>query len=84
MKREENMLAARESADASLNVTGQTSCNVARNPKLPCFSQDRDDIDDYIMRFERYAVVQGWQEDSYAEVNDYHHHLKNSLLAVSK
>ena len=66
MKHEENMLAARESADASLNVTGQTHCNVARNPKLPCFSQDRDDIDDYIMRFERHAVVQGWQEDSYA------------------
>ena len=66
MKHEENMLAARESVDASLNVAGQTPCNVARNPKLPCFSQDRDDIDDYIMRFERYAVVQGWQEDSYA------------------
>ena len=66
MKHEENMLAARESVDASLNVTGQTPCKVARNAKLPCFSQDRDDIDDYIMRFERYAVVQGWQEDSYA------------------
>ena len=52
------MFAGRESADVCLNVTGQLPCNVARNPKLPCFSQDRDDIDDYIVRFERYAIVQ--------------------------
>ena len=65
-KHEESMHAGNENADASLNISVPTHNNGTRTPKLPCFSQDRDDIDDYLMRFERYALAQGWQIDTYA------------------
>ena len=59
VKHEESMHAGNENADASLNISVPTHNNGTRTPKLPCFSQDRDDIDDYLMRFERYALAQG-------------------------
>ena len=65
-KHEESMHAGNENADASQNISVPTHNNGTRTPKLPCFSQDRDDIDDYLMRFERYALAQGWQIDTYA------------------
>ncbi|PIK62146.1 hypothetical protein BSL78_00868 [Apostichopus japonicus] len=33
-------------------------------PKLPPFNQEKDDIDAYINRFERYATLQGWDRDT--------------------
>ena len=65
-KHEESMHARNENADASLNISVPTHNDGTRTLKLPCFSQDRDDIDDYIMIFERYASAQGWQMDTYA------------------
>ena len=34
--------------------------------KLPCFDRQRDDIDDYLMRYERYSEIQGWDKNDYA------------------
>ena len=36
----------------------------SRAPKLPAFNQDKDDIDAYLHRFERYATSQGWNRNN--------------------
>ncbi len=33
---------------------------VPRGPKLPYFDEDRDSMDSYLARFERYSEVQRW------------------------
>ena len=38
----------------------------ARIPKLPYFDEDKDDMDAYLQRFERYARSQGLQETDWA------------------
>ena len=35
-------------------------------PKLPKFEEQKDDMDAYIERFERFARSQGWREDTWA------------------
>ena len=36
----------------------------AKAPKLPCFDDNKDDMDSYLRRFERYAEVQHWHVDN--------------------
>ena len=38
----------------------------AKAPKLPQFRDDKDDIDAYLERFERYAKAQDWKPDQWA------------------
>ena len=38
----------------------------AKAPKLPCFDDNKDDMDSYLRRFERYAEVQHWHVDNWA------------------
>ena len=38
----------------------------ARTPKLPPFHEDKDDLDAYLQRYERYASSQGWPEVDWA------------------
>ena len=38
----------------------------ARNPKLPFFEESKDNMDSYISRFEKYAVVNKWDESLWA------------------
>ena len=42
------------------------SARIARSPKLPAFVDGRDDLDNYLLRFERYATVAGWQKEAWA------------------
>ena len=35
-------------------------------PKLPHFDENKDNIDSYLHRFERYATLQNWPEDDWA------------------
>lgn len=35
---------------------------VAKMPKLPYFKDGSDDMDAYLLRFERFATVAGWPE----------------------
>ena len=37
-----------------------------KGPKLPYFEDEKDDMDSYISRFERYAIAQGWKDEEYA------------------
>ena len=42
------------------------SVRIARSPKLPGFLNGKDDLDNYLLRFERYATVALWEKDSWA------------------
>ena len=38
----------------------------ARTPKIPAFNEGKDEMDAYLLRFERYATAQGWKRESWA------------------
>ena len=42
------------------------SARMARSPELPAFVDGRDDLDNYLLRFERYATVAGWKKEGWA------------------
>ena len=50
------------------DVAGEIRRNVriVRSPELPAFVDGRDDLDNYLLRFERYATVARWEKDSWA------------------
>ena len=37
-----------------------------KGPKMPCFDENRDNMDAFLHRFEIYAAAQGWKEDTWA------------------
>ena len=37
-----------------------------KGPKLPWFDEDKDNMDSYLSRFERYAEAQGWKNDQWS------------------
>ena len=39
---------------------------IARLPKLPTFVDGRSGLDNYLLRFERYATVAGWEKKAWA------------------
>ncbi|XP_060074739.1 uncharacterized protein LOC132554436 [Ylistrum balloti] len=38
---------------------------IKKGSKLPAFNEEKDNIDAYIQRFERYATVQNWERDGW-------------------
>ena len=42
------------------------SARIARLPELPAFVVGRDDLDNHLLRFERYATVAGWGKEAWA------------------
>ena len=48
------------------NASSSGEHRSAKAPKLPLFNEDRDDIDAYIERFERYAKAQNWKQTEWA------------------
>ena len=51
----------------SQESTKEVSCdNGSLFPKLPKFNEKVDEIDAYILRFERYATMKGWPNDKWA------------------
>ena len=42
------------------------SARIARSPELPAFVDGRDDLDNYLLGFERYATVAGWEKEAWA------------------
>ena len=42
------------------------SARIARSPELPAFVDGRDDLDNYLLQFERYATVAGWEKEAWA------------------
>ena len=41
------------------------SARIARLSELPAFVDGRDDLDNYLLRFERYATVAGWEKEAW-------------------
>ena len=42
------------------------SARIARSPELAAFVDGRNDLDNYLLRFERYATVAGWEKGAWA------------------
>ena len=42
------------------------SARIARSLELPAFVDGRDDLDNYLLQFERYAAVAGWEKEAWA------------------
>ena len=38
----------------------------AKEPKIPAFNEGKDEMDSYLLRFERYATAQKWEADTWA------------------
>ena len=39
---------------------------VTNTPGLPGFVNGKNNLDNYLLRFERYAIIAGWQRDTWA------------------
>ncbi|KAK3746423.1 hypothetical protein QZH41_012761 [Actinostola sp. cb2023] len=61
-KSELELLQAKVEADLPSSMPSEHQ----RRPKMPCFDEQKDDMDTFLERFERYARVQKWTEDSWA------------------
>ena len=57
---------AQAQATAS-SATTPPPCNKdAKSPKLPSFIDEKDELDSYLLRFERYAENVSWEKDTWA------------------
>ena len=53
-------------AAASLAATPPPRNKDAKSPKLPSFIDEKDELDSYLLRFERYAENASWEKDTWA------------------
>ena len=53
------------SMSREMNDSANRPRNSGRSPKLPVFSEAKDDMDAYIHRLERYAENEGWDANCY-------------------
>lgn len=57
---------------AELNQSGGANASVQQSrpfskaPRLPSFDESKDNVDAYLLRFERYATQQGWPKEQWA------------------
>ena len=59
-------LKAQDQASASLAATQPPRNKDAKSPKLPSFIDEKDELDSYLLRFERYAENASWEKDTWA------------------
>ena len=59
-------LKAQDQASASLAATPPPHNKDAKSPKLPSFVDEKDELDSYLLRFERYAENASWEKDTWA------------------
>ena len=57
---------AQVTASASLAATPPPRNKDAKSPKLPSFIDEKDELDSYLLRFERYAENASWEKDTWA------------------
>ena len=57
---------AQAQATASSATTPPTRNKDAKSPKLPSFIDEKDELDSYLLRFERYAENAGWEKETWA------------------
>jgi len=54
------------SSDGEASHASSTKQKGKSGPKLPHFDENRDNIDSYLRRFERYAALQNWAQSEWA------------------
>ena len=59
-------LKAQDQASGSLAATPPPRNKDAKSPKLPSFVDEKDELDSYLLRFERYAENASWEKDTWA------------------
>ena len=59
-------LKAQDQASASLAVTPPPRNKDAKSPKLPSFIDEKDELDSYLLRFERYAENASLEKETWA------------------
>ena len=64
--KELELKAQQNQASASLAVTPPPRNKDAKSPKLPSFIDEKDELDSYLLRFERYAENASWEKDTWA------------------
>ena len=57
---------AQVTASANLAATPPPRNKDAKSPKLPSFIDEKDELDSYLLRFERYAENASWEKDTWA------------------
>ena len=57
---------AQAQATASSATTPPPRNKDAKSPKLPSFIDEKDELDSYLLRFERYAENASWEKDTWA------------------
>ena len=55
-----------ERLEAQKALTQPRETIKAKVPKIPAFNEGKDEMDSYLLRFERYATVQKWEPDTWA------------------
>ena len=55
-----------ERLEAQKALTQPRETIKAKAPKIPPFNEGKDEMDSYLLRFERYATVQKWEPDTWA------------------
>ena len=55
-----------ERLEAQKALTQQRETIKAKAPKIPAFNEGKDEMDIYLLRFERYATAQKWEPDTWA------------------
>ena len=66
LKIKEMELQAQAQATASSATTPPPRNKDAKSPKLPSFIDEKDELDSYLLRFERYAENASWEKDTWA------------------
>ena len=64
--KELELKAQQSQASTSPAVTPPPRNKDAKSPKLPSFIDEKDELDSYLLRFERYAENASWEKDTWA------------------
>ena len=55
-----------ERLEAQKALTQPRETIKVKSPKIPAFNEGKDEMDSYLLRFERYATAQKWEPDTWA------------------
>ena len=55
-----------EKLEAQKALTQPRETIKAKSPRIPAFNEGKDEMDSYLLRFERYATAQKWEPDTWA------------------
>ena len=64
--KEMELQAQQAQANTSAAITPPPRNKDAKSPKLPSFIDEKDELDSYLLHFERYAENASWEKDTWA------------------